>query len=89
MARLNHPDSASSQFFINLVNNFHLNASLGKPGYTVFGKVVAGMDVVEKIGQVKTYNSRQLRNIPVEPVIILEVTRQSASPDPALPAISD
>lgn len=49
MARLNDPDSATAQFFINLVNNSHLDAQKDKPGYTVFGKVVEGMEVVDKI----------------------------------------
>lgn len=49
MARLNAPDSATSQFFINLKHNESLNASEGKPGYAVFGKVVEGERVVEKI----------------------------------------
>ncbi len=49
MARLNAPDSATSQFFINLKHNESLNASEGKPGYAVFGKVIEGEQVVEKI----------------------------------------
>lgn len=49
MARTNDPHSASSQFYINLRNNDSLNAAPNKPGYTVFGKVVEGMEVVEKI----------------------------------------
>jgi cyclophilin family peptidyl-prolyl cis-trans isomerase len=49
MARTARPDSASSQFFVNLKSNNALDGSESKPGYTVFGKVVAGMDVVEKI----------------------------------------
>ena len=51
MARFNDPDSATSQFFINLKANPALNATETKPGYTVFGKVIEGMDVVEKIAQ--------------------------------------
>ncbi|WP_423895702.1 peptidylprolyl isomerase [Candidatus Pelagadaptatus aseana] len=51
MARLPHPDSATSQFFINLEDNPHLNAKGDKPGYTVFAKVVNGMDTVTKITQ--------------------------------------
>ncbi len=49
MARLPDPDSATSQFFINLNHNTHLDPRQDAPGYTVFGQVVAGMDVVEKI----------------------------------------
>lgn len=49
MARTQHPDSATSQFFINLQANPSLDATASKPGYAVFGKVVSGMEVVEKI----------------------------------------
>jgi peptidyl-prolyl cis-trans isomerase B (cyclophilin B) len=55
MARTNVADSAMSQFFINLVNNNALDyASSSNPGYAVFGKVVSGMDVVDKIAKVET-----------------------------------
>jgi cyclophilin family peptidyl-prolyl cis-trans isomerase len=71
MARTNDPNSASSQFFINLVNNDYLNYSGPRnPGYAVFGKVVEGMDVVEKIAQVKTTTKDTYQDVPVEPVII-------------------
>lgn len=49
MARLPEPDSATSQFFINLGNNKHLNPKKGQPGYTVFGQIIQGMDVVSTI----------------------------------------
>jgi cyclophilin family peptidyl-prolyl cis-trans isomerase len=51
MARLSAPDSATSQFYNNLQNNSGLNATETKPGYTVFGKVIEGMEAVEKIAQ--------------------------------------
>lgn len=51
MARQSDPDSATSQFYVNLKNNDGLNGAEAKPGYTVFGKVVAGMEVIEKIAQ--------------------------------------
>lgn len=51
MARMPNPDSATSQFYINLKNNNALNASEGNPGYTVFGAVAEGMEVVEKIAR--------------------------------------
>src|SRR3989475_12194400 len=54
MARTNVPNSATSQFFINVKDNGSLNGEKDKPGYAVFGKVVEGMDVVKKIEQVKT-----------------------------------
>ena len=54
MARTNDPNSASSQFFINVKDNDFLNPSTQAPGYTVFGKIVSGMDVVDKIKAVPT-----------------------------------
>jgi cyclophilin family peptidyl-prolyl cis-trans isomerase len=54
MARTNNPNSATSQFFINVADNSRLNAGPGNPGYTVFGKVVSGMDVVNKIAKTPT-----------------------------------
>jgi len=71
MARTNNPDSATSQFFINVVNNDFLNyASAAKPGYAVFGKVVEGMDVVDKIRVVPTITKGQYENVPVTPIVI-------------------
>ena len=71
MARTDNPDSATSQFFINLVNNSFLDyASAAKPGYAVFGKVIEGMDVVDKIAAVQTTTKGMNQNVPVTPVII-------------------
>jgi len=71
MARTNDPDSAASQFYINLVDNNRLNfVPGGSPGYAVFGKVVEGMDVVDKIGTVKTTKRLSYFDVPVEPVLI-------------------
>lgn len=79
MARTSVVDSATSQFFINLVDNHRLDnsgISAQQYGYTVFGRVSAGMDVVEKIGRVKTIaTSRMFRDIPENPVIIEEIIR--------------
>ncbi|MFY9315692.1 MAG: peptidylprolyl isomerase [Burkholderiales bacterium] len=71
MARTNQPHSASAQFFINLKNNDFLDYP-GQDGwgYAVFGKVVAGMDVVMKIAQVPTGNAGMHQNVPREPVVI-------------------
>ena len=66
MARTNNPNSATSQFFINLVNNNNLNYSPQNPGYTVFGKVVDGMEVVDAIAKVKTTVRSGMRDVPVE-----------------------
>jgi cyclophilin family peptidyl-prolyl cis-trans isomerase len=71
MARTNDPNSATAQFFINLVNNDHLNYSGPRnTGYAVFGKVVEGMDIVDAIAKVKTSTKGQFQNVPAEPVII-------------------
>ena len=72
MARTNNPDSATSQFYINLVDNNHLNFAVGgSAGYAVFGKVIEGMDVVDKISAVKTTTRMGSPDVPVEPIIIL------------------
>lgn len=74
MARTNIVDSATNQFFINLKNNSFLNHT-GKRnfGYCVFGKVIAGMDVVDKIAKVKTIQTAGQQNIPVDPIYIEDV----------------
>lgn len=79
MARTNVVDSATSQFFINLVDNDFLNqrgTSAQDFGYAVFGKVIEGMDVVDSIASVPTTNHRQHQNVPVEPVIIQSIVRR-------------
>jgi cyclophilin family peptidyl-prolyl cis-trans isomerase len=70
MARTNIPDSATSQFFINVANNSFLNYAPGNDGYAVFGTVTAGMDVVNSIEQVKTANRGQNADWPVQDVTI-------------------
>ncbi len=73
MARTSVPDSASSQFFINAADNDFLNHTAPTSsgwGYCVFGKVVEGMDVVDKIIKVKTTSKAGHRDVPIEPVII-------------------
>ena len=75
MARTSNPNSATSQFFINLVDNRGLNApSPDGHGYTVFGKVVSGMDVVDKIRLVPTATKGMHQNVPVTPVLIQSAT---------------
>ncbi len=71
MARTNNPDSATAQFFINHKNNNSLNyAENRNPGYTVFGKVIEGMETVDKIAAVKTATQMGMGDVPVEPVVI-------------------
>lgn len=74
MARTNNPDSATSQFFINLVDNDSLNGNRSQPGYTVFGQVVSGMDVVEKIGHIRTIQKGSFQDVPAETITIKKVT---------------
>jgi peptidyl-prolyl cis-trans isomerase A (cyclophilin A) len=74
MARYNDPNSATSQFFINLSDNSNLDPQGGGWGYAVFGKVIAGMDVVDKIAAVKT-GTRSVQgtpfgDVPLQPVIV-------------------
>lgn len=71
MARHADPDSARAQFYINLGNNTNLDPEGDKPGYTVFGKVVEGMDVVKAIGRLRTRAVDEFENLPLEPVQIL------------------
>ncbi len=73
MARLTHPDSATSQFFINLTNNTDLDAAKKKPGYTVFARVIAGMDVIDKIAKEPRGQYREFREAPNVSVRILSV----------------
>lgn len=80
MARTNVVDSATSQFFINLVDNAFLNHTDETPrgfGYAVFGEVIEGMDVVDAIAEVETGPGRGgHQNVPTEPVIITSAARE-------------
>jgi len=84
MARTNDPHSATAQFFINTVDNAFLDHRAKNPqgwGYTVFGKVTKGMDVVKKIEAVQTGNAGMHRNVPVKDVVItkMEIIKSSTS----------
>lgn len=80
MARTSDPNSATAQFFINVVNNDFLDFRSPDPrgiGYCVFAKVVSGMDVVDAIKGVATGDRGMHQNVPVEPVEILDAIRSS------------
>jgi len=77
MARTSDPNSATSQFFINAKDNDFLNYTSSSPqgwGYCVFGKVVEGMDVVQKIEKVATGSKGMHQDVPTEDVVIEKVT---------------
>ncbi len=83
MARTPVVDSATAQFFINLVDNPTLNHSGTDPrsfGYAVFGRVTEGLDVLDGIGAVRTTRQGPHQDVPVEPVVISSVTLQGGNP---------
>ena len=75
LARTSDPNSATSQFFVNLVDNPFLDHSDRDPGYTVFGEVTSGMEVVDKIAAVATETRQMYENVPVLPVFITSAKR--------------
>ena len=75
MARLADPDSANTQFFINVQDNPHLDAAGTKAGYTVFGRVISGMEVVHEIELVNTHLKAGMAAVPEEPVLIQTMAR--------------
>ncbi|MGQ0428649.1 MAG: peptidylprolyl isomerase [Gammaproteobacteria bacterium] len=77
MARTNDLHSATAQFFINLVDNAFLDHRPGHFGYAVFGRVAAGVDVVDRIAAVKTGRRAGHEDVPVEPVVIKLARRAS------------
>ncbi len=70
MARLTDPNSASSQFFINLRDNHRLDFGIDGAGYAVFGRVVEGMEIVDRIAMVPRTSRGQHENVPEVPIII-------------------
>ena len=100
MARMGNPDSATSQFFINVVDNAGLNRpSPDGHGYAVFGKVTAGLDVVDKIKEVPvgthvlvargpdgSTHPTPMQNVPKEDVVIESITLKGGAAAPAAPA---
>ena len=75
MARTNEPDSATAQFFINVGDNKSLDYVAGRPGYSVFGHVTSGMDVVKAIAKVETGTVGSMDDVPMEPVVIISARR--------------
>jgi len=73
MARTSAPNSATSQFFINVIDNSNLNKSSSSAGYAVFGKVLEGMIVADQMSSVKTGIQNQMRDVPLDPIIINSV----------------
>ncbi len=75
MARTNDPDSATAQFFINQRNNLRLDWAPGRDGYTVFGRVLLGMDIVDFIATAPTGRSGHFGDVPKKPIFINEIVR--------------
>jgi cyclophilin family peptidyl-prolyl cis-trans isomerase len=75
MARTNDINSATSQFFVNLKDNDFLDNKPGNYGYAVFGQVISGMEVIDAIAAVKTGRKGHHDDVPVEPVVMTQVTR--------------
>jgi peptidyl-prolyl cis-trans isomerase A (cyclophilin A) len=76
MARTSDPDSATSQFFLNLVDNPALDPT-ADAGYAVFGKIIDGLDVLDKMATVPTTTKGEYENVPVDPVILISARRKS------------
>ena len=89
MARHSDPDSADSQFYINLKDNAHLDAREGQPGYTVFGVLIAGRDVAETIEFMETGVVQGTPNVPLEPVVIQAVRRVDTVDADDQPTVSE
>jgi len=76
MARTQDPDSATRQFYINYQNNSFLDAQGSRPGYAVFGKVVKGFSVIEKMAEIPTTTIRSMgmKDVPQQPIVIKAIT---------------
>jgi len=89
MARTSAPDSATSQFFINVKDNAMLDYGVGGAGYAVFGRVVEGMEVVDRIVAASTTTKGPHQNVPIEPILIKKASvAEGAAGAPAKPATS-
>jgi cyclophilin family peptidyl-prolyl cis-trans isomerase len=78
LARTNDPDSATAQFFINQRNNLQLDWAPGRDGYTVFGEVILGMNIVDFIATAPTGKSKTFTDVPLQPILINEIVRVQA-----------
>lgn len=76
MARMASKDSASSQFFVNLTDNEQLDRQAGSYGYTVFGRVISGLDVVDQIADVQTSRRGPMEDVPILPVFLDHARRK-------------
>jgi cyclophilin family peptidyl-prolyl cis-trans isomerase len=76
MARTSDPNSATAQFFINQRSNLRLDWSPGQEGYTVFGEVIQGMDIVDFIATAPTGNTGGMNDVPQQPILINEIVRR-------------
>ena len=72
-ARTDDPDSADTQFYINVVDNPFLDAQLNEPGYTVFGRVIDGFDAVERIELTDTHLRMGMAGVPEQPIVISSI----------------
>ncbi len=76
MARTSDPDSAGAQFYVNMRDNDSLNYRRGRPGYTVFGRVIEGMEAAHEIERTETATQAGMQDVPVEPVVITKAYRR-------------
>ncbi|WP_158107725.1 peptidylprolyl isomerase [Vibrio furnissii] len=74
MARTANPNSATRQFFINLVDNDFLNNDQRPPGYAVFGQVIQGFDVIQQMAKQPTHTLGRMSDVPVTPIVITKAT---------------
>ncbi len=74
MARTANPNSATRQFFINLVDNDFLNNDQRPPGYAVFGQVIQGFDVIQQMAKQPTHTLGRMGDVPVTPIVITKAT---------------
>jgi cyclophilin family peptidyl-prolyl cis-trans isomerase len=80
MARTNDPNSATAQFFINVKDNPFLDFGMRGAGYAVFGEVLEGMDVVDKIAAIPTATKNGLNDVPTTPIVIKTIREAAVAP---------